>query len=93
MLGNLGAFLKKRIHFYLFIVLLIPLLWLQFTLPSPSTHNLDHLQSVFSNRQSEAETFANSVKSEWLKDDLRNSTNFVLPRIKVFSFTFTGGTA
>jgi two-component system, NtrC family, nitrogen regulation sensor histidine kinase NtrY len=84
MLGNLGAFLKKRIHFYLFIVLLIPLLWLQFTLPSPSTHNLDHLQSVFSNRQSEAETFANSVKSEWLKDDLPQFDQFCATENKGF---------
>ena len=67
MLRNFGSFLKKRIHFYLFIAFLIPLLWLQFTMPAPSTHNLDHLQSTFSNQQSEAEQYANLVKKEWLK--------------------------
>ena len=64
---NLNRLIKKRIHFYLFIVFLIPLLWLQVTLPSPSTHNLEHLQKTFSSRQTEAERFSYKVEKEWQK--------------------------
>lgn len=76
MLRNVGSFLKNRIHLCLFIVFLIPLLWLQFKLPSPSTHNLKHLQECFSNRQTEAEQYASKVKSEWFKRNISEFDEF-----------------
>lgn len=68
--GTFGSFLKTRKHLALFVVFLIPILWIQWTLPHPSTHHVDQLQQTFIDRENAAETYAGQVVNQWKKNAL-----------------------
>ncbi len=65
MLGNIGSKLRNRKHFYLFILVLIPILWIKFTLPNPRTHNVSFLQETFSERITETNEYSSKLIAKW----------------------------
>lgn len=65
MLGNIGSKLKNRKHFFLFVLVLIPLLWIKFTLPNSSHHDVETLQKKLSNRIVETNSFADQLAKQW----------------------------
>ena len=65
MLGNIGSKLKNRKHLFLFVLVLIPLLWIGFTLPNSSNHDVEGLQKAFSERIAETNSFADQLTQQW----------------------------
>ncbi len=84
MLANFQSRIKNNQHALLFVLFLLPIIWIKWVLPNPDSHNIELLQKRFNAREKEAIAYCKILSEKWKTDDFRRFDEFCSTRNEGF---------